>query len=1133
MYCRRSPQSFVLGARDVLKVLKKPVLPVGKVEVCTLIQFSTVVIQSDVRDNKKSLLYCCPYKRLFLNSWKKDLTADGDVHKNPGPVHRSVPYFDMRAHVQKTLRRPQQTLRHDLNLHEVDVNLQLNQLPVIHFSQQMLPGPCQTILCFDIETVEEGMVIQPPFRTADDTIAFFKRQHRVRNAASKRLQQMNDQQRMDWKNKQRVVAISLIVAKFNGSNLFVQHRAILYTATDRHLDSIDDCPEIDEIHHYTTEGDLLQSFSNWVSYFEPDYFVGHNIKDFDIPVIRNRAHHHRINISFVSRNVHNLLSDNWRLIAGIESILDTLQFARHFIDIPHGNSLANLSWKFLCEKKMQIVPKYPKLLPCDVMDLGEGYCTHFLHYCFNDSVLSLKLFLLFQLGAQQFSSYRVFKQSAPKLFKHDEVLLQLQDSVDRYHLLRTHVSMCFAAWTEALLKIDQHDLFVPTDITCQTYYAIAAIIHDIAGKQHNQNYPDSTSATYVDLKDFIRGMGMFTQNSPTQTPGYVHLVNQPQVLSDMFLDLGRRPFNYMSQQLFDNLEVNIKSTYRQYVQSLINRLFCKEYMEEKLKDFCKQDPIYRGFSKIVLTAFRYRLKQIKDIFYDSHLTDVKFENYDSVCHPLNVTKDWLICEIFEIIDDNTSHKFNQLFSTGHPTGYNNYPNLVDVIYPSQYTDKKGETQQVETLTQALNANPVSFLANSLVINSVIEREGGRPYQVIPLVTDLIPGYMDIDTNILAAIVNKAKSTIGIQNLTQQQNNCLRYRPQTFQNMNFEQQQSYWTNFVNIPAMRTNLFRFGNIISTNGIFCSIQLTRHDLVGKPRGSKSDAAHETKLKYITDVPISFYNNKKVVYCDPGKKDVVMLGTLSENDPVQDVDYTTTRGKDFNFTRLTQPHMTLENRINRGILECSKRHHTDLAGIFTIEEWETQLSLTPSRTTSFDKFRLYVTAKSEVQVNVKQFYNLEIWRIHKMQNFSHKKSVLDGLAHQLRSKLNVQNPAQTVIVYGDWSKKSNSNIHGQENTPGKSLLSFFQKLGYKVLLIDEHKTSSVCPRCHGPVKKVKKEDGEEIHGLLGCEVCPPVANSDFDMKLFNRNKLAIVNFASILKNHLLGQERPNVFRPREANEE
>ncbi|KAL0217311.1 hypothetical protein RCL1_007892 [Eukaryota sp. TZLM3-RCL] len=192
----------------------------------------------------------------------------------------------------------------------------------------------------------------------------------------------------------------------------------------------------------------------------------------------------------------NLLS----LIAGKECILDPLEFARNFIDKIRGNSLANLSWKFkfLCERKMQIVPKYPKLLPCDVMDLGEGYCTHFLHYCFNDSVLSLKLFISFQLGAQQFSSYRMLKQSAPKLFKHDEVLLQLQDSVYRYHLLRTHVSMCFAAWTEALLKIDQHDLFVPTDITCQTYYAIAATIQDRPGttpphpKLMNQPEPHPT-----------------------------------------------------------------------------------------------------------------------------------------------------------------------------------------------------------------------------------------------------------------------------------------------------------------------------------------------------------------------------------------------------------------------------------------------------------------------------------------------------------------------------------------------------------------------------------------------------------------------------------------------------------------
>ncbi|KAL0217360.1 hypothetical protein RCL1_007941 [Eukaryota sp. TZLM3-RCL] len=70
------------------------------------------------------------------------------------------------------------------------------------------------------------------------------------------------------------------------------------------------------------------------------------------------------------------------------------------------------------------------------MDLAEGYCRHFLHYCFNDSLL----FLMFQLGAQQFSSHRMFKQSAPELFTHDEVLLQLQDSVYRYHILRTHVS---------------------------------------------------------------------------------------------------------------------------------------------------------------------------------------------------------------------------------------------------------------------------------------------------------------------------------------------------------------------------------------------------------------------------------------------------------------------------------------------------------------------------------------------------------------------------------------------------------------------------------------------------------------------------------------------------------------------
>ncbi|KAL0220501.1 hypothetical protein RCL1_000355 [Eukaryota sp. TZLM3-RCL] len=112
MYFRRSPQSFVLGARDVLKVLKKPVLPVGKVEVCTLILFSNVVIQSNVRENEASLLYCSPFKF--------NLTIHGDIEENPGPPTHRIPFNLEDTHPElpnkTTLRRNDINFIHPSNL---------------------------------------------------------------------------------------------------------------------------------------------------------------------------------------------------------------------------------------------------------------------------------------------------------------------------------------------------------------------------------------------------------------------------------------------------------------------------------------------------------------------------------------------------------------------------------------------------------------------------------------------------------------------------------------------------------------------------------------------------------------------------------------------------------------------------------------------------------------------------------------------------------------------------------------------------------------------------------------------------------------------------------------------------------
>ncbi|KAL0225089.1 hypothetical protein RCL1_003001 [Eukaryota sp. TZLM3-RCL] len=1033
MYCRRSPQSFVLGARDVLKVLKKPVLPVGKVEVCTLIQFSTVVIQSNVRDNKKSLIYCSPFKF--------NLTRHGDIEKNPGPQQYSN--FDLIQHTITDSKVPGTSLFTDLNLTPVNLDQELTRKPLIHFSSHRLEGPCYRLLSVDIETKNKNDIIVPPFRTANETIDFFHSRSATRKREQNTMNSSTDVQRQQWIDNQEVLVISIVISHFDGISMKMDHSMVLYTGTDRLVEYIDECDQLHDVFHFTTESSMLERFSNILNMTDPHFILGHNIKKFDIPVLLNRARINHVNLEFPRVSSVSLLTEEWKSLVTDQAVLDTLEYANKYVDIKYGNSLANLSYKLLAERKMEIVPKFPRLLPCDVLDLGEGYCIRLLTYSFTDVILSTKLFLLFQMGSQSCPSYKVMKKSSHKFFKHDEIHAKVMETVYKYHILRSHVSMCFGSWLEALLQRDDPNMLIPVNITSQTYYAVASILDDIAGKSVNANFPDSRSSTYGHLVDFINGTGQFHLNS--STPGFQLLLptnERNELLSDMFLNIGSRPFAYMSLQLFDNLRTTIKTTYRQYVHSLINKIFEKDLCEHLLTEYCKEDIAFRGYSRLLRTAFRYQLKQIKEVFFKSceefnllrsgdlptlaefnqklvscvnALIEKKFEKYSNNVHPLNISKQFMVDTAVQLVESLTDDTFVELFFSGFPTGFNNYPNLVDVIYPQQFINFKGQVDQVQSLSQALSNNSVFFLSSSMIISSVIESKGGRPFQIFPLVSDFTPGHMDIDSRVMAAIVNK---TIDGVALTDYQKSCLGYSPTHVAKMNFEQQQDYWRNLVNFPQIRSPLYRFGNTVSTNGIFTSIQNTRRDLVGKPRGSKPDAAHDTKLAYITDKPREFFTDKKILFCDPGKKDVLMLGTLTNEAPVESVDYSSTTARDFSFSRLTHNHWIKQDRTNRGILEWAKEHCFDPQESMSIKQWETRLSLTPSRTTVFDRFRLFVTAKAQTQIKVKSFYTLHIWRIQKMQNFCHRRSVLDKLTNTVSSKLNVIDPKNSIIVYGDWSE-------------------------------------------------------------------------------------------------------------------
>lgn len=140
-------------------------------------------------------------------------------------------------------------------------------------------------------------------------------------------------------------------------------------------------------------------------------------------------------------------------------------------------------------------------------------------------------------------------------------------------------------------------------------------------------------------------------------------------------------------------------------------------------------------------------------------------------------------------------------------------------------------------------------------------------------------------------------------------------------------------------------------------------------------------------------------------------------------------------------------------------------------------------------------------------------------------------------------------ILIYGNWSA-GNSKYH--EPVRGKGIRRLLRKGGFKVLLIDEFKTSSFCPQCKfSPVKKFKKIDNPRkhnrhkmpqvlCHGLLRYKAfihltLPELTNSftrctnrkclESNMRLWNRDVVGALNFRHILKELINSKSRPARF--------
>jgi len=85
---------------------------------------------------------------------------------------------------------------------------------------------------------------------------------------------------------------------------------------------------------------------------------------------------------------------------------------------------------------------------------------------------------------------------------------------------------------------------------------------------------------------------------------------------------------------------------------------------------------------------------------------------------------------------------------------------------------------------------------------------------------------------------------------------------------------------------------------------------------------------------------------------------------------------------------------------------------------------------------------------------------------------------------------PETVVVGMGDWEQRKHMKF--KEPTKGKGLRDILRRAGYRVLLVDEFRTSIQCSSCQKPdatcIKFLRRCADEKAwldHGLLRCQSC------------------------------------------------
>ena len=402
----------------------------------------------------------------------------------------------------------------------------------------------------------------------------------------------------------------------------------------------------------------------------------------------------------------------------------------------------------------------------------------------------------------------------------------------------------------------------------------------------------------------------------------------------------------------------------------------------------------------------------------------------------------------------------------------------------------------------LNDSPQSYLPFMIKICKEIEMYNDelkdndqeythKLYSVFPLRSSIIPKYIPIDkTIILDTLMDKGISHLYSGNKSEDVYEVWKF---LFKKLFRGGRKSF---------LRSKDYVFNGLIYTDGYSVSILQIKKSLFGKKVRKSKKKNNGSYFDDLKRKELRELKQYKIIGVDPGKRNIVTF----MDDKRQMLRYTS-----------LQRRFECKIKYNNQQLDSFKKNN--------INNDELELSKYNSKSCMMNIFSDYVKAKNRVNKKLFRKYSNNIFRECKWRKYIYTQKSESKLVSNIKKKYLSNNNYKLCLAYGNWSQTK--QMRNYFSTPGIGMKRMLSKY-FKVVTIDEFKTSKLCCACNSETenfmkranpKPYKREQIITVHSLLRCK------NVNCN-KFWDRDVNGSTNILKLAQNYLENSERLDPFK-------